>query len=172
MSNANDNTQLFQVGSSAYPAQIVWAAHPRDAQKKNNSIKVVVRVEDDATLSMITKLEEAVALANPGLELNSCVGELVRNPHNIDETGFGVRLKLTKNGKCYKATDPWESGAAQALEGLEYGHLCLFKCRAMPWTYKNACGITLYANLVNGVGSEPQPWGRADLPQKAAVQWS
>lgn len=166
------NNMSLQVGQSKMPAQIVWGAHARDAGKKNNSVKVLVSALDSETLQLISKMEAEVARNNQGLELNSCVGPAVTNPSNPDESGHVLRLKLTKNYKCYLAQDAWETGAAPTLDTLDYGHLCLFKCRAVTWTYKNACGITLYANLVNGVGMAPQPWGREEQPQKDAVQWS
>ena len=170
---------LLQLGQMKAPLQMVWTAHPRDAAKKVNGIKVLVSSKDMQTIECVKAAEAEVQALYPQLELNSCLGPLIINPEDPDETGYLMRVKLTKNSKQYYVVDPWVCGAALDLDGLAYGHTCVFKCKFAPWEYKGGCGITIYANMVRGIGRVPQPWGRPEKtggasPQEAAgsVDWS
>lgn len=170
---------LLQLGQMKMPLQIVWGAHARDADKKVNSVKLLVSAHDQQTIGCVQAAEAEAQALYPNLKLNSCLGPLITNPDDPNESGYLMRVKLTKNSKQYYVVDPWDCGAALTLDGLGYGHTCVCKCKFSPWEYKSGCGITIYANMVKGVGCVPQPWGRPEKeggasPQEAvgSVDWS
>lgn len=157
--------RTFQLGRLNAPVQIVWGAHERDANKLTSSVKLLVT--DEASLEAIREYERRVAEEKPGLTLNSCIYDEIKDP-NSEQTGYIVRAKMTKRPESYVVVDPWVSGAALTLDGLNYGHTVCMLCNAVQWEYKGSCGVTIYANTIKGIGRVEVPWGRDPVKQAVA----
>jgi hypothetical protein len=156
----------FQVGRKSRPAQILYCeAGVYDQNKSTISGKVLI-IDPESVLS-IRSLEEKQAHDHPSLALNSCL-ESVINPDTGDE-GWALRVKFTRNPRCYRSNNPWQTGAAPTLDLLAYGHTVLMQCREQGWCYQESCGITVYANLIRGVGAVAEPWGLGERAPE--VQW-
>jgi hypothetical protein len=167
-SSSNDDT--FQVGLTANPAQIISIGGVYDEHKKLNSCRLLVC--DAESLIAIRALEAQTQSENPHLTLDSCIADGSEvDPNNPANTGYVVRCKVTKNEKCYRATDPWGTGAAPELSLLAYGHTLVAKCRMRPWTYQENCGITIYVNLLRGIGVNNAPWGLPVKGDGPVVTW-
>lgn len=148
------NTAFFQIGRMATPLHIVTIGSQFDDPKKNTCSASVMVVDPD-TYAEISQRELEVSMAYPNMELKSCLGELVANPDVTEVGGHPLRLKMTTNKKCYRAHGV---GAARTLDSLRTGHTVVLQCRSLSWTYKNTCGITVYANLVRGTGESTTVW--------------
>lgn len=167
-SQQTTNEQMFQIGRMSAPVHIVTHGSQFDDAKKNTKAASVM-VFDSDTVSSIHQRELEVATAYPNLRLSSCIGEPIQHPET-GVTGFLVRLKLTKNGRCYRVHDN-AAGAAPSLDELCAGHTAVFQCRSVAWTYKDACGITVYANLVRGLGVETKLW-ESPVQATSSVVWA
>jgi hypothetical protein len=166
---AEKSNVVFQVGTMLEPAQILTLGGQFDAKKKVNSCRVVVC--DQASIEAIRKLEADTQAANPQSALNSVIGVVGAHPIS-GQAGYEVRVKMTKNEKCYRADKPWTSGAAPDLSLLGHGHTVIMKCRSSSWKYEDSCGITIYANIVKGIGANVVPWGAAQSDsQPAPISW-
>lgn len=148
---------LFQLGRMATPLHLISTGSPFDDPKKNTATAQVMVLDQD-TFAEITMRELEVSSTYPNMELKSCIGDLVPHPVAGEVGGHPLRVKMTKNKKCYRAHG---AGAASSLDSLHCGHTVVLQCRSLPWTYKNTCGITIYANLVRGTGESPTSWAPA-----------
>jgi hypothetical protein len=129
-------------------------------------------IRDTESLVAIRAIEAQVEKEHPELKLDSCIAnDLQVDPNDPSNTGAVIRCKVTKNEKCYRAADPWSTGAAPEMGLLAYGHTLVVKCRSRPWTYQGNCGITIYVNLLRGVGVNNTPWGLPVKPEGAVVTW-
>jgi hypothetical protein len=166
--NSSASKPAFQLGRTLDPAQILTcAAGVYDADKANISCKILLTDLD--SLEHIRQLEAASQAAHPELLLNSTIqDDAVLHP-DTGTAGYVVRIKMSRNPRCYRATNPWTTGAAPTMNLLDYGHTVLLQCREQEWVYQAGCGITIYANLIRGVGAVAVPWGLT--PPAPDVEW-
>jgi hypothetical protein len=161
-------TENFQVGIMAAPAMILSVGNPQfdTVDKKLSDCKMLIT--DSTTIQVIHELEVKIQTKYPGMVLDSCFGEELKNPDD-GTAAYPLRVKMTKLERCYRVKDAWQTGAAPNLSLLDYGHTVVVKCRAREWTYQDKCGITIYVNLLRGIGAVPHPWGLQ--PKADSVEW-
>ena len=167
-SQQTTNDVMFQIGRMSQPVHIVSYGNKFDDANKNTKAASVM-VFDADTVSSIHQRELEVSVAYPGMRLVSCIGAPVQHPET-GVTGFLVRLKLTTNERCYHIHED-APGAAPSLDKLCSGHTAVLQCRRIGWTYKDSCGITIYANLVRGLGVESKLWA-SHVHATSSVVWA
>lgn len=154
------------------PATIQSHGTEYDLKKMTNSTVVIISTEDADTLDFIRQQEASVARENPDFQLHSVLRDEIKHSE-LPMTGVPCRVKMTKKSSAYSAQNPGE-GAAPNLEALGCNHLLVAQCRAQPWCFNNMCGITIYCNVVRGLGVLASPWVVSAAGESAAagvVEW-
>jgi hypothetical protein len=168
-SNGTVYPPSYQLGRAAFPAQVLSVGgSPYDVGKSSTSCRMLIT--DVESLDAIRSYEISQALLHPTLQIESVIDPEVRIHPDTGLEGYCVRIKMTKNEKCYRTGPvPWQSGSALTLHDLAYGHLVLLQCRHQGWVYQGRCGLIIYANLIRGVGASAVPWGLDD--KAPSVEW-
>lgn len=154
----------FQFGRTHTPMQIVRNGTKFDVNKQCTSANVVLM--DPESIAHLMDLEKALAESGPGT-VNSCIIRTVEGEGGIVYPV--VRVKLTKDNSKYDGGDAWTTGAAPCLEDLRFGHLICGMFRSVTWRRGAEKGLSLYGNMLLGVGKSDKPIGEYVQP---SVQWA
>lgn len=141
-----------QIGRTSTPAQVLQNGYPREMKMSTRNTSLKCYIYDEDTMERLMELENAVRQKYPQLKLNSCMSDVSEDGRK----SVLIRMKCTRNEERYERRSP---EAPPSLAELSYGALFLAKCNVQEWTYYDECGIVIYANLVQGVGTAESPQG-------------